>query len=104
MHQTSVMTGEEEEFEDDDQFPWEDVEAARKNRRLQREHPAVGGRERYAATAKPCPQCHTAAAQLSWFYFESPAETWEHECGQAGWMTVCDRCHLQVDFFMEVLN
>jgi hypothetical protein len=21
-----------------------------------------------------------------------------------GWMTVCDRCHLQVDFFGEVMN
>jgi hypothetical protein len=94
----------EDDFEDDDQFPWEDVEAARKNQRLQREHPVAEGQQRYTATAKACPQCHTAAGQLSWFYFESPAETWEHLCGRAGWMTVCDRCHLQVDFFRQVMN
>ena len=29
---------------------------------------------------------------------------WEHLCGRAGWMTVCDRCHLQVDFFREAMN
>jgi len=62
----------EDDFEDDDQFPWEDVEAARKNQRLQREHPAAEGQERYTASAKSCPQCHAAAGQLSWFYFESP--------------------------------
>ena len=55
-------------------------------------------------TAKPCPQCRTASDQLSWFYFSSPAETWEHLCGRAGWLTVCDRCHRQVAIFMEVLN
>jgi hypothetical protein len=41
---------------------------------------------------------------LSWFHFESPDETWEHLGGRAGWMTVCDRCHLQLDFFREVLK
>jgi hypothetical protein len=94
----------DDDFEDDDQFPWEDVEAARQNHRLQREHPVAAGQQIYAAKAKPCPQCHAAAGQLSWFYFDSPAETWEHLCGRAGWMTVCDRCHVQVDFFCEVLN
>jgi hypothetical protein len=90
--------------EDEDQFPWEDVEAARRNQRLQREHPVSEGKQRYAASARPCPKCHTPAEALSWFYFESPAETWEHLCGRAGWITVCDHCRLQVDFFLEVMN
>jgi hypothetical protein len=94
----------DDDFEDDDKYPWEDVEAARQNQRLQREHPVAEGQQIYAAKAKPCPQCHTTAGQLSWFYFDSPAETWENLCGRAGWMTVCDRCHLQVDFFCEVLS
>lgn len=99
------MSDEDDLLDDDeDQFPWENVEAARKNQRLQRAHPVTEGQQRYTATGKVCPQCHTAASQLNWFYFESPAETWEHLCGRAGWMTVCDRCHLQVDFFCEVLN
>ena len=101
----TAMSAEDDLLDDDeDQFPWADVQAARRDQRLQREHPAAEGQQRYTATAKACPQCHTAAGQLIWFYFESPAETWEHLCGRAGWMTVCDRCHLQVDFFCEVLN
>lgn len=94
----------EDDFEDNDQFPWEDVEASRKKRHLQQEHPVAEGHQRYLSTAKACPQCHTVAGQLSWFYFDSPAETWKHLCGRAGWMTVCDRCHLQVDFFCDVMN
>ena len=56
----------ENDFEDDDKYPWEDVEAARKNRRLQRKHPIADGQISYMAVAKPCPQCGTAAGQLSW--------------------------------------
>ena len=99
-----LVMNDEDDFDDDDQYPWEDVEAARKNPRLQREHPLADGHRAYLPAAKVCPQCQTPAGQLSWFYFESPSETWEHLCGRAGWMTVCDRCHLQVDFFLEVLN
>ena len=92
------------EFEDDERLPWADIEAARKNRRLQQKHPVAEGQSLYGANVKPCPQCHAAASQLNWLYFESPAETWEHLCGRAGWMTVCDRCHLQVNFFCDVMN
>ena len=94
----------ENDFEDDDKYPWEDVEAARKNRRLQRKHSIADGQNSYIAVAKPCPQCGTAAGQLSWFYFDSPPKTWEDLCGRAGWMTVCDGCHVQVNFFMEAMN
>lgn len=98
------MSDEDDVSDDDGQFPWEDIEAARKNKWLQREHPLTEGQQHYAAKAKACPQCQTTAAQLAWFYFDSPEETWEHLCGRAGWMTVCDHCHLQVDFFMDMMN
>jgi hypothetical protein len=93
-----------DDFVKDAPFPWEDVESARKNKRLQQEYPVAEGQQQYAAIAKACPQCHTAASQLNWFYFKSPSETWECLCGRAGWMTVCDRCHLQVDLFIEAMN
>ena len=88
----------EDDFEDDDQFPWR-MSKRWKNQWLQREHPVAEGLGIYAAKAKACPRCHTAAGQLIWFYFDTPSEMWEHLCGRAGWMTVCDRCHLQVGFF-----
>ena len=91
--------------ENGETFPWEDVEQSRNDKRLQGEHPLAEGQNRYAAFAKPCPKCHATANMLSWFYFESPAATWgEDLCGRAGWMTVCDRCHVQVDFFCEEMS
>jgi len=96
--------------EDDDDskveavYPWEDVKAARIDRRLQRSHPINDGQRAYMTVANPCPQCHATADQLSWFYFSSPSSTWRDLCGVSGWMTVCDRCHLQVNFFMEIMS
>jgi hypothetical protein len=58
-----------------DEYPWEDVQASRRNRRLQAKRPIAEGKSRYLAEAKPCPKCHTAPNELAWFYFESPPET-----------------------------
>ena len=85
-------------------LPWEDVEASRRNRLLQAKHPVVEGKRRYLAEAKPCPSCQTAPDALSWFYFRSPKETWPAECGVEGWMAICDRCHTQVNFFIEAVS
>jgi hypothetical protein len=95
---------EPEDFEGRDGYPWPDVEEARDNVRLQRGHPIEEGYRNYLAAAKPCPQCQAAPEQLSWFYFSSPSATWKDLCGTSGWMTVCDRCHLQVNYFMEVMS
>jgi hypothetical protein len=85
------------------QFPREDVEKARQNQRLQRSHPPAEA-DTYRGTAKPCPKCGRSTNELAWFYFESPKWTWDNLCGRAGWMTVCDSCRVQVDFFLEVMN
>ena len=88
---------------EDEQYPWEDVNKARHNRRLQTKHKpdeAVSYRE----NARPCPKCGKGSSELAWFYFESPRWTWQHLCGRAGWMTVCDVCQAQVDFFLEVMS
>lgn len=51
-----------------------------------------------------CPKCQAAAETLTWFYCRSPKETWPALCGVAGWMAVCDRCHVQVNFLSEVMS
>ena len=77
-------------------FPWPDVDACR-------------GRSG-KATPKPidrarhCPQCGATPNVLTWVHFVSPPWTWESMCGRAGWLTVCDPCGLQIDFFMETMN
>jgi hypothetical protein len=88
----------------DGELPWEDVEAARRNRQLQKKHPVAEGKKKYLATASVCPGCQIPPDELSWFYFKSPPETWPSECGCAGWMVVCDQCHRQTDFFLEGIS
>jgi hypothetical protein len=92
----------------DRELPWEDVEASRRNRRLQKRHRTSERLSEELAThfaeARSCPKCQTPAESLSWFYFSSPKETWPMQCGVAGWMAVCDHCHIQVNFFDEVMS
>jgi hypothetical protein len=87
-----------------DEYPWEDVQASRRNRRLQAKHPVTEGKGKYLASAKACPNCDAPPEGLSWCYFQSPKETWPMLCGVAGWMAICDRCHVQVNFFSEVMS
>ena len=97
---------EQDELEDnqDEQYPWEHVDASRHNHRLQQRHKPDEAFIRYEGKARPCPKCGKASRDLAWFYFESPPWTWQNLCGRAGWMIVCDVCHVQVDFFLDVLN
>lgn len=101
---TDETTDETTDEPDEERFPWQDADAARKNTRLQRRHDVSEAHEHYLSAARSCPRCAAAPGELTWFYFESPKWTWENLCGRAGWMTVCDPCRVQVDFFMEVLN
>jgi hypothetical protein len=90
---------------DDDGMPWEEVDAARADARLQRRHGKRSARRLYESSAERCPQCGAPAAEHAWFYFQSSVETWRSlHCGRAGWMTVCDTCHRQVNFFLEAMS
>ena len=75
------------------EFPWEDIEASRKNKGLQQKHPLAEALL-YRAAAKGCPSCGAASGELAWIYFESPPWTWEALCGRAVWITVCDEWRL----------
>lgn len=89
---------------EEDALPWEDVDASRRNPRLQRKHPMGGSKQKYLKSASGCPNCQTPPDKLTWFYFESPKHTWPNECGLAGWVVVCDGCHQQVSFFLEAMS
>ena len=98
--------GDDEPGEDDrcEIFPWEHVEASRRGPALRRRHPELEGRARHLGGATGCPTCRKKPEELAWVYFESPRWTWEHLCGRAGWITICDPCHRQIDFFLELMN
>lgn len=84
-------------------FPWDDVDAARNDAALQSNHNSETVRREFAERVR-CPKCSCSGDRLAWFYFCSPAWTWEHLCGRAGWMAVCDSCHQQVEFVCDVMN
>ncbi len=96
-------------------FPWEDVEACRTGAPPDGEVPVelvltaptrdvAAAKARYERQAVACTTCGTPSGELAWIHFRSPLWTWQLLCGREGWLTVCDRCHLQVDFFMESMN
>ncbi len=94
-------------------FPWLDIKACRGETRLQEAPMRRGsashgvpysGSKAVRQAANPCPQCGATLNRLACFYFISPPQTWENHCGRAGWLTVCDHCHVQVQFFQEVMN
>ena len=89
--------------EDDGQYPWDDVDSSRADKKLQKEHPISEAKE-YMKLAGACPKCGKKPEDLDWFYFSSPEETWNWLCGDAGWMNVCDDCHLQVNYFEECVS
>jgi hypothetical protein len=80
-------------------FPWDDVEASR--REPERHHPEGKAVPEPKVTATTCPCC---SEPLTWIYFSTPPWTWEQKRGRAGWLGVCDECHLQVDFALAVMN
>jgi hypothetical protein len=84
-------------------FPWNMVERVRRNERIQRMRSCGEARAVHLCAARACPTCGTPAGVLHWLYFRSEAWTWEHQCGTAGWLTVCDSCHVQVNYFPEEL-
>jgi hypothetical protein len=65
---------------------------------------AEAAKQKYGKRAHPCPKCGAAADKLGWFYYKSPPPTWKMLCGHLGWMTVCQQCDVQVDFFPEVIS
>jgi len=83
-------------------FSLADLQASRTNQVLQEGHGKVPAS--LIRARRSCPVCGAHPAELSWFWFESPAWTWEMLCGRAGWVSFCDRDLRQVDFIVEMMN
>ena len=94
----------DESDENGEIFPWEHVMACVSDAKLKKKHPMRKAKQEGLPFAKPCPKCNASPSDLKWVYFESPPQTWEWLCGRAGWMTICEPCHRQVQFFCQVMN
>jgi hypothetical protein len=98
------MSDDDSECSEEEHLPWEDIEASRHKNSVQRGRDSKAAKGAYGAIAHSCPNCQKPPDALAWFYFDSPSRTWADLCGRAGWITVCDECKRQVDFFCEVMN
>ena len=58
-------------------------------------------KERFLQQALSCPLCKTPPEQLSWVYLVIPQWACKNSEETEGWVTMCDRCKLQVDFFVK---
>ena len=81
-----------QDHEEETIFPWDDVDAC-----LNSIIPPM-------SNGKPCPKCGTPPEKLKWINFRSPDWTWKHLCGCGGPMSICEKCHKQVEFYSMIMN
>lgn len=58
-------------------------------------------KQKFLQQAVPCPLCKTPPEQLTWVYLVIPQWACNDAEQNEGWVTICDRCKLQVDFFAQ---
>jgi hypothetical protein len=58
-------------------------------------------KEKFLEQAMPCPLCKTPPEQLSWVYMVIPQWACKDAEQHEGWVTICDLCKIQIDFFSE---
>jgi hypothetical protein len=57
--------------------------------------------ELVGGAAKRCPGCGCQPMDLFWFCVTSPEADWDVGSGRVGFLTLCERCKLQVDFLVD---
>lgn len=100
----------------DSYFPWHVVEQSVQDPDLAKRHAVV---REYLIEARYCPKCGAPPEQLRWIYVRersgdipsnehAPSGEQANSFGlpvrpqcREGYLLICDRCHLQVDFFCE---
>ena len=79
--------------------PWE---AAMRDKHLQSQHDSSEARLLYENSARGCPGC--GSRNLTWFWYATPLPPVERRMfhGFAGWMTACESCNVEIDFFQAM--
>lgn len=100
MGRSSNMSNEE-----DRSFPWKDIDSCRSYKRfIESESSESDLRARLQGSIDPCSGCGKSFKDMEVLYFKSPPSTWEHLCGQAGWMVICPDCKNQIWFECDLMN
>lgn len=58
-------------------------------------------KEKFIQYAQPCPLCKTPPEQLSWASMVIPQWACKDAEQNEGWVTICNRCKIQIDFFVQ---
>lgn len=85
-------------------FTWDQIEAARQDHQLQSEFPLGEAQARYLEHARACVSCGEPPADHEWLFWRDPRPHWENLSGREGWLTLCRRCTVAVDFFVTGMN
>jgi hypothetical protein len=56
--------------------------------------------EEYTRSAKGCPRCARSGRELTWLFVRHPGSE-DSARFVEGWLTVCERCRVQVNYFVE---
>jgi hypothetical protein len=51
--------------------------------------------------AHSCPSCGQSSAELFWLSICDPEPAWDAGTGRVGFLTICERCKLQVEFLVD---
>lgn len=84
-------------------YPWRDVDKARNHPR-RRIKMSLDSAQLMGGKGLCCPCCGCSCEKLTWFEFSNPPWTWENHCGVKGIMSVCDHCHVQVEFITQLVS
>lgn len=90
------MVGEEDPV--DQYFPWEVVEQSLRDPLLERYQ---GVKQEYLVEARSCPKCEAPPEELRWIYVREAPDPLGVTQSREGYLLVCDKCRIQVDFFWE---
>ncbi len=83
-------------------FPWPHVQQYINGIDSTVYHVAIElAQEQFLTQAKPCPLCGTPAVELFWLSVTDPEAAWDAGTGRVGFLTLCKRCRLQVDFLID---
>jgi hypothetical protein len=83
-------------------FPWPHVQCGIDQIDAQVYRTAMDyAQEELGGTAKACSGCGRSSEDLFWVSITSPEADWDTGTGRVGFLTVCDRCRLQVDFLVD---
>lgn len=85
-------------------FSKEDCLMSKEDKRLFGLPSIEKAKKKFLRHAMPCPLCKTPPEHLSWVYLVIPQWACKGLDEKEGWVTICDGCKLQINFFGEQID